>query len=284
MERVDQSRPPVGKVHYLLPAPRWFVNVRTPQKQAIFFENWLRLRVPLLATLESSSEKFHPLKSQEWRDYLAGSGGQVRDLNSGTWTAAQKASAQRAIEEIFRAQEVENLQFSWARPLKFCDTTFESAAQITDDDRREILWEIFEIGFHIELTHMDRKLCPGRALTAVSQEALEIVRREMLSLTCSYDLPPFRCRYVPDYLSPTGWSSSHISNRASTLEAFRRLLSRWPGVPDTIKHQQPVTGTGVSVATLSAVEEEMALFYVQTFWEHTGRPPLVPHFVPSVLE
>ncbi len=285
MENVDEARPSLRALGHLIPPPRLFVTVKTTARLEGFLENWLRIRIPLYASLKGLKKVF-PLSTQQWRDYLGGAGGQIKNLDTGTKVAGAKASAQAEINNLFEAQGVRasDLVYNWTRPIKFCDQEFGSVADVSEGDLREIFWEMYEVGFQTELLWMDRRQCPGQTLVAPSQDAVEVIRRCMLSRFTVHNLSPLRSRLIPDYLAPAGFSTPNTFCRAPTLEAFRILLSRWPGVPDLIRYQTPLTNPAVSEATILAVERTMAQFYVQMFWESAGRPPLVPHVPPASFE
>ena len=125
-------------------------------------------------------------------------------------------------------------------------------------------------------------LCPGQAPFAPSQSALEIVHANILSQIFVQDLLVFCSRLVPDYLALKGLTAVDVHQRTEALDALRVLLSRWPGVPDGVLNQSPQTSPDVPVATITAMEHDMAQFYVQTFFEYTSWPPLIPHIPPTL--
>ena len=61
------------------------------------------------------------------------------------------------------------------------------------------------------------------------------------------------------------------------VEKFCILLSSWPGFP-----------SGLDLLTLSAtstrvwaIEKQLARFYMQTFFDNFGQPPIVLHLIPD---
>lgn len=282
MLHVDQSRPTSANLSYFIPPPHIITGTTTRERQDLFLENWLRLRVILYARLKESSHDFETLKTQQWRDFLGGKGGEILNTQTETKTGSQRKAAQDLVERIFISQGLHDPRLTWTGPITFCDTTYNSAADIPDEDRREILWELYEFGFYIELLHLDRILCPGQATSLASQSALELLRTDRLNDIFVQDITPLRSRLVPDYLEPRGLASTDVLHRAAPLEALRSMLSRWPGVPNDVQNQIPLSSPDVLSSTIIAVEHSMVQFYVQIFFECTGRPPLVPH-VPPVM-
>lgn len=290
MEAVDVSRRVQGRMGHFLPSPSLFIGPTADGRRGAFFENWLRLRVSLYSAHLGPPTQIKHFQSQEWRDYLGGVGNVAKDTVEGALggagagkrskAAVRKEAVRLAVEEIFGGGEAANPRLLWDAPLKFCDQGYGSFGDISVLDQREILWEVFEMGFRLELTILDRKLCPGHNLSAATGDAMEVMRRDLVSKVSTYKLEPLRPRLVPDYLMPAGLLAKVPAQRVPSLEAFRTLLSRWPGVPDTIRLQTPLTDSSVSVPTALAVGREMFGFYVQTFFEHSGRAPLVPHVTP----
>ena len=136
-----------------------------------------------------------------------------------------------------------------------------------------VLWEMFELGFRYELLALDRYLVPIRQGSFGEVEREELLGRVFGGdLYCLSDLPE----------EPVGLCSPHPHRRATALEAFRRVLSRWPGCPETIHGATPIS-TAMDDKEIMGLETILVRFYVNRFFTESGRAPVVPHSFPHEL-
>lgn len=266
---------------YLVPDPGLLLTTNASRADN-FLENWLRIRILWLSMLVSAPENIEPLPSQWFRDFLAGNRGKMQMSERDNKTNRRKSEIQATLDRIFRKQGLQDLSYLWSGLIYFCDDTYTTVQDIPSAIRREIYWELYEVGFQHELIHMDRFLCPESVTNVSSRSALELRRLNLISAIFKYDLSPIRSRLIPDYLAPAGLSASNIRQRANSLEALRCVLARWPAVPDTIKFHPALDSKGLQEPMIAACEYAMACFYTQTFWRQAGRAPLIPHVPPPV--
>ena len=78
-----------------------------------------------------------------------------------------------------------------------------------------------------------------------------------------------------------GLAASTLAARRPSLGALREVFSRWPHVTSAIESMALTETT--SPQDLLRHEQELARFYVQTFWEYAGRAAAVPRRLPGVL-
>ena len=71
-----------------------------------------------------------------------------------------------------------------------------------------------------------------------------------------------------------------IENRVEGLEALRTLVCRWPATPPHIRHSPPLTSE-TDPAIVVAMEQSLAQWYTQAFWECAGRAASVPRTYPA---
>ena len=134
-----------------------------------------------------------------------------------------------------------------------------------------ILWELAELGFRHELLALDRLLVPHR------QESWREVEREELLSRIYPDKNAFAPTRIP--VRPSGLADAYTFKRVDYLEAFRRVLMRWPGCPNSIA-TDPIYRNWTE-ADILAAERAMVSFYVHTFVAYSGRAPMVPHLPPQ---
>ena len=129
---------------------------------------------------------------------------------------------------------------------------------------------MFELGFRYELLALDRCLVPDTA-----DQFAEARREDLLSAVF-----PNGGIYAVETLPSegSGVCAPLIDRRIPALEAFRRVTVRWPRCPPRIQNSQLTIDMDRHQASI--IEEDIALFYVTTFFEYSGRAPLVPHEFP----
>ena len=69
-----------------------------------------------------------------------------------------------------------------------------------------------------------------------------------------------------------------VEDRSPFIENFRVLLSLWPNAPSAL--QKPLEVSDINTRVL-AVERCTTLFYVQSFYDTHGRPPIIPRHIPE---
>ena len=141
---------------------------------------------------------------------------------------------------------------------------------------KEVTWELCEVGFRVELRHLDRFLVWVPVSASLEQRtSFELNRERMLEEV--FDGRPLVSDALPT--TNTGLAADNIQDRAASLNGLRRLMQRWPEVPSTIR-DCPMLGASTAVETLRRAESELSRYYCQTFWELAGCPPILPRRLP----
>lgn len=139
-----------------------------------------------------------------------------------------------------------------------------------------ILWEIYEYGFPIELQRLDEALTTPKDIPRTAAKRHDhLFRLEILGKV----FPP-ECTLIPEDppTASTGLAAPEVVHRISALEGLRQVVRRWPSVPP-ILHTTEFTPTMLPSDALM-LEHTLASFYVEAFFRHAGRPPLIPHLNP----
>ncbi|KAH7902954.1 hypothetical protein BJ138DRAFT_1021329 [Hygrophoropsis aurantiaca] len=131
---------------------------------------------------------------------------------------------------------------------------------------RQILWELYELNFRFELLALDHIMAHQQ------WEDTPVERRELLH------------SIFPGEEGLVMWSGPVPSEETglfcgSFTQTAPFLLSTWDGAPARLR--DPVEPKDDRNNTFWALMEGAALFYVQTFFDHFGRPPVVPHTLPT---
>ena len=130
---------------------------------------------------------------------------------------------------------------------------------------QRVAWELIQIGFRYELSALDRQLVPN-----------DEHRRDKIVADV---FPPAHGIQLKDFPSWSRGLGAHSSElRAPYLDAFRRLLLRWPDVPSHFEHISFVTLTSPDEYT--SLEVQLLVFYCQMFFDVSGRPPTILYEIP----
>ncbi|KAG1904972.1 uncharacterized protein F5891DRAFT_1183629 [Suillus fuscotomentosus] len=136
---------------------------------------------------------------------------------------------------------------------------------------QKITWELFELGFRYELRDLDHHLAKGCwAEDPVGHEQLlhAVFPGETGLVMWSEPFPMDNYRM---------WNNT-LTGVLPYLESLRQLLCSWDDVLPLLTSplmQESFTDTKLWEVTCTAT-----VFYVQMFFDHFGRPPIVPHSLP----
>ncbi|OJT13751.1 hypothetical protein TRAPUB_9706 [Trametes pubescens] len=266
MACVDLSHParPSSEIWgYWTPEPALFLAANEDRANR-YFMNWLRLRTGWLYLLRIPDVRVTSLPGQWWRDVLYGEVATI--VNDTTRNGRRAIQIRQAFGEIFADSDYDlasttTVDWHWRRI-----TTLNKALCPA------IIWELCELGFRHELLALDRLLVPRH-----EGSHAEETRDELLAHVFP-DASPYCVTTIPT--EGVGLSAELPYRRAPYLEGLRNVLSRWPRSPNSIHAAVPIT-TALSVEEIVRRERELIAFYVQTFFEQSGRAPIIPTQVPQ---
>lgn len=135
---------------------------------------------------------------------------------------------------------------------------------------REVMWELYEQNFRLELLALERCIVSGVDMSLESRTA----REDMVSNV----FPDGR---IVMYRLPTrdeGLGAQAWTARVRYVEAFRLLLELWPGSPSSALRPlvEPGQDGEASEALVRTVEGALYKFYCQTFFQYFGRAATIP--------
>ncbi|KAF7790156.1 hypothetical protein EIP86_001108 [Pleurotus ostreatoroseus] len=275
---------------YMFPEARLVVTSPTPRRQLRFIRNWLRLRETWLFLASSMSyncHTVHPLRNQEWREYLYTSSATQTTNDSLTSNIALKNHKKRTKKSVEHKLAVHNMfRDLFGQNVMDCpipDTWFErtlspfhgETSELTGADTVRTVqllgWELNELEFRWELMQLEDTLVPIDVERLVEQHERQQLVDAIFPAKCK-----LRITELPS--ANQGLSAENVETRAPYLEAFRQLLSRWPSVPSSLADCEPLTS--ISTSLFEQKEVELIHFYCQTFWTHAGRAPVLPRRLP----
>ena len=300
MKRVDKD-PSRVKSHvedsgYHVPEPALMISGGSPERRQLFMANWLAVRKFWFNHLEEDAPSQHPT-SQQWRDFLIRSQSPSRSGSSAqkpiasdskdeagpsngkgkgkTKTKAQQRQSglsQVFAEGIFMTQgsDLAKDSMEWRGQ----SVSFASLANPPVHLVRAILWELFELGFHLELRAIDRAMVPDLWV--------KYSKTRCSLLECVWPGPRGETKWessLPRQRGDLGFTDVVLRNR-QVFNSFCLVLSAWPGAHPSLYAFATAGGSDVTQQAAYGVLSRALLFYAQCFFDRFGRPPIVPHAFP----
>lgn len=259
---------------YRFPEPALFVSVKSPDSRKRYLTNWLTLRRSWIARVESERNLTAP-GPKVWRTFLNSSAADSIPQNSKT-----KAGGLRVEAEQFFAQYIP-ARASGTSSAGNDDVSFRGVS-IAPDTLTEppvtfmqgILWELAELNFRYDLRALDQHYV-GSLWQSDGR------RNELFQSIFQAPIPGRSWdSAVPSSNSGTLFFGDFSSdpNVLGRMNAFSQLMSCWPGVPADFKQEVTVEMDLLEVARRA---HQLRFAYIYSFYSQTGRPPVVPRFVPT---
>ncbi|KAI0739754.1 hypothetical protein C8Q80DRAFT_1222075 [Daedaleopsis nitida] len=265
MSTVDLSQParPNFKIWgYWTPEPAMLLRPKTTDRRDRYILTWLRMRDAWLYVLRDHGRRPTSVPTQFWRDVLYGPTGRERTAIV-TKNAARWQSVLNVFGDVFHEN---NLDVAPVGPIRWFQY---SITHPTADIIPKVVWELYDLGFRYEILALDTLLAP----TDSHSSRIDYLR-PMFPDDSFYSLLS-----LPE--QPVGLYHPVPRGRITQLEAFRRVLLRWPRCPRWLR-SCPLT-ISMTEDQILTVEKEMTRFYVDTFFEQSGRAPIVPHQIPVTM-
>ncbi|RPD58900.1 hypothetical protein L226DRAFT_572475 [Lentinus tigrinus ALCF2SS1-7] len=265
LAQVDRSavaRRPELVWPYWIPEPALILGPQDAVRARRYVMNWVRARPIWLWLLRRGDQAAVTVTTQMWRSYLNG----VPEPSLATKSGRRAMEIKQIFGAVLAQEEVEPHDAGGVQWHQY------HLSDVPEDLCPIIIWEVHELAFRYELLALDRACRPART-------PAEDLRREDLlarvfpsqALWSVISLPP------PDSV---GLFARVPHRRIAALNALREVLIGWPGCPDALLQETPLTGTDTA-DRIEVVESRIARFYVNSFFHHAGRAPIVPHMLPS---
>ncbi|KAG1855260.1 hypothetical protein F4604DRAFT_1685744 [Suillus subluteus] len=263
---------------YRFPEPALLLGPKVAERLQVYLANWLASRALWLGRVDHDPLCTYPTP-QLWRDFLGSvpsakpQSHMEKDPDRRGLTATEKRK--QVMRELFGDDVLESQGdvFSPDGVVEFRGEQF-SVASLTNPSAllaQKVTWELFELGFRYELRDLD----------------CHLAQREWKD-------DPAGCDHLLHGIFPGDaglvmWSEPFLSEQYGLwdntlqgslpyLENFRRLLCDWDGVPPLL--MTPLTSDNFTDTKSWEVKRVAMVFYMQTFFDHFGRPPIVPHSLP----
>ncbi|THU97074.1 hypothetical protein K435DRAFT_857976 [Dendrothele bispora CBS 962.96] len=266
------------KLGTYLPQPESLLSSDSELTQAYLISTWVKLRPLFLWLLSNAGSNPLNLKGHQWRSILdLGHGLQYKE-GSGTSTSWKHTEMENLLR-LHLADRRHHVELTF-ETLPTADVEWRGEALLLDrlprlQVAKEILWELYEINFRMELMTLDRTLLLNVEWGLRQNE-----------LSHCWDGLPFHVNF--DH-SGSGLGSPSFLQRLPYTQALYYVIRAWPGPkPDEITFPFPIQITDGSVTKthfekqVTMVEEALARFYVRTFFNTFARAPTIPHCLSSL--
>jgi len=224
----------------VFPLPKLFLNVGA-HRQARYFTTWAGIRDACVYRVLDINSQPQPLKMQDWRDLLWGS-------------QNENASRLSAIfSKSFSVGHVDYLALIKQPPVSLTDIT----------TIRRMVWELYELNFRWQLQLLDQRIRRHDIDPHHHDERLHSALKTPGLF--SFDFTQSSLGLA----SPVGSETLFAA-----LVSFRDLVQEWQGVrPPQLQY----TGDNYTEAEIRHLEDALARYYCQTFYNNFGTCPSIPY-------
>lgn len=159
------------------------------------------------------------------------------------------------------------------------------AREYTEQDARQLLWQLSELSFRFELLMLDRRAAGATAQKFENEREREKlmspVAREADVLKCfPFDASePRHLGFVTMEHAKKGIASGRIQDRLPYLHALRHVMHWWDGYAQEHLARLPFYPADAKEQDLEHYESAIAHFYTQTFYRFFGRAAIVPMYL-----
>lgn len=257
---------------YFVPRPEIFVSGENDEKRGLFVRSWLRLRPIVLSMYEGPDIvpvwKRLTIGHQAWRTWLLEGRLDTEPARADPNTATGKKEG-RFRDEIaakvaeLRAGDPDIGIISSSVAPKWHDEVIDNLPNHIEACR-EILWDVGEVGFRLDLMHLDGEISDLGA-TPEHHRLLQGCFRSGDRMLPSVDLG----------MANTGLAELDWMTRAPFVWSLKKLMTAWTGdKPSWVGASCPEEG--YSKEEFLQLELRVAQHYIQTFFINFRRPPVLP--------
>lgn len=227
--------------------------------------------------------------SQNWKDFLwkicHGLGLEKVSPSSGQQTSTRQegtgSEARRPVKRRTRGGDQSKYDIAQVFNLdvrtKVVDVYWDGDVILTADNLeggmiglqdhlvRDIVWDLYEQNFRLELLALDKCVLPRLAMSDEARSACEDMLTSIFpeGLLILHRLP----------MHDNGLGARDITKRKPFISAFYTFLAAWPGAT-SFKIFPSVL---LADDNLHEAEEATSRFYCQTFFDYFGRAASIPH-------
>lgn len=249
----------------------------------IYFAAWLLFRSTCISRTLDPGSQLHTATTrrevpkpspQEWRDFLFDLGFAYGLKEQTFGRPAKKPRTAESFREHFDFVMPEScapVDIYWRGQVVIPVSAIHTGSiSLSDDIRREIVWDLYEHNFRLELLALDCVIFP-RELMAAEDVSL----RDDMVLACFPGHTIINATYPS---ADSGLAARDWRVRRPFVEAFRLLLADWGTAEAKLLGAM---ATGDTERSVMDVEKVAYAFYCRNFFKYLGRAPCTPHLLPQ---
>ena len=243
-----------------------FVRAQSIERREAYFLTWLKYRSAFIYRVSSKDFAATPMPTAIWRDVLTYESsysrmGEKSHQKSHTKSSQLHAHAHDFLQNCIETEEVTLIGLEKGVP-KWKGSVVET---LSDAECEEILWELSELNFRFELLALDSRATATTNSTMPDRQAL---------ISACFPGCNSSSLLVADLGTANhGLADINSEERALYLHALKKLMMEWRGeVPSIIKAEK----FKWKEKEMDDLESAITKFYVQSFYNHFRRAPIVP--------
>ncbi|KAK1217929.1 hypothetical protein PQX77_019404 [Marasmius sp. AFHP31] len=231
---------------------------------------WSHIREPWLERCKDSRMRTEAPSSRVWKNILGIS-------LTGRWRGDRDPKSASEVDQKMATELLEETLSRYSPGLPQCPASF----QISPDTARSLVHELTLINFRYQLRAVDKL-----ADTSVPKPSADLTVAELHVRRTEHDMGRLQLietvfgdgdTFTLGKLVKTfGFAAKHWADRAPALQALWKIMDTWPGEKDLIwfrgidDHFGQLPGPGLEL------EQSLIKFYVQTYYNYFGHPPVLP--------
>ncbi|KIJ65265.1 hypothetical protein HYDPIDRAFT_27983 [Hydnomerulius pinastri MD-312] len=252
-----------------------FMTILSPDSARQNLANWLAIWTAWIARVVQDPAMCPP-SLRDWHLFLNSTPADILPpppSQKETTSAAVKREAVKVFGEVLPTIESGS---TWAGDdtVKFQEHTAHVFTTFPILVTQSVLWELADLSFQYDLLVLDQHLLPDQWRDHCTE--CEELWHGVFSSAVIGDT----------WDAPLPMSNAGVFHRSDMrggdflwyLNAFAQFLSAWPGAPAYFAH--PLTSAMTDTILTNSCAKLM-IFYIKTFFVHSGRPPVVPHRLPG---
>jgi hypothetical protein len=267
---------------YQFPDPHIFL----PEgRRTAYITGWLTCRAGWVQSLISNSAELPVPNTQQWRSFLFDKSLSFNPATTPPHPVPQptkkgksnnrKEKLEASIKEIFtiRLQSVAVPSELFWHEKKVIDGQVNL---LTPTTTAEILWDLFEHNFRLELLALDRCVMASSWQDPTVAAIRDALVRDV------FPGDGFLVGTMPT--SDHGLAADQWEDRLPFVEKLRKLMLDWLGeLARKLKAIRALDSVDFvpTRSDVEKVERIVASFYCQTFFDFSGRAPITPHRIPA---
>jgi hypothetical protein len=257
---------------YAFPEPGIIASGENDERRNLYLTIWDALHPLLVYRMSVDLNGIKLLSNQQWRLLLG-----RREPQENTRSGKLRAS----VTDLLTPDSAElgiDLSAIYKIPPR----------EYSDQDARQLLWQLSELSFRFELLMLDRR---ATAATAQRFDPENEREREKLTSPLIRELDVLKCfpfdaseprhlGFVTMEHARKGIASSRIQDRLPYLHALRHVMLWWDGYAQEHLARLPMYTPDAIEQDLEHYESAIAHFYTQSFYRFFGRAAVVPMYLP----